>query len=180
VVAAAVILPSDIDYKAHPWLKNVHDSKLVPEEARLELAPLIEGWALASAIAIATVEEIDRINIYHASHLAMCRAIEKLGAVDHVLVDGNAVPKALKCAATPIVKGDQKCLSIAAASILAKVWRDNHMNEMEAAYPGYGFARHKGYPTPMHIEALQKLGYCPVHRRSFAPVQHQVQIEFFC
>jgi ribonuclease HII len=176
VVAGALILPPVIDYEAEPWLREVTDSKCLSPGKREELAPLIERWALASAVAEATVEEIDRINIYHASHLAMCRAIEKLGSLpSHILVDGNRVPAALPCPATAIVKGDLKCLSIAAASILAKVWRDRAMTELDARYPGYGFAVHKGYATPAHSSALRALGPCEIHRRSFAPVALQLQ-----
>ncbi|MCM2324561.1 MAG: ribonuclease HII [Oligoflexia bacterium] len=171
VVAGAVILPAVIDYAAYPWLADITDSKNLSPKAREQLAPLIEGWAVGAAVGHATVEEIDRINIYHASHLAMERAVAALGVrVEHVLVDGNAIPKALRCPSTAIVKGDLKCLSIAAASIIAKVWRDRLLTELDARYPGYGFAIHKGYGTPAHLEALKSLGACAVHRRSFAPV----------
>lgn len=171
VVASAVVLPERVDRRKEPWLKDVTDSKLLSPELRKELAPRIQGWVRAHSVAHATVEEIDRLNIYHASHLAMVRAIEALPVVaDHVLVDGNAIPKAIRCKVTPIVKGDQLSLSIACASILAKVWRDNLMASLEEQYPGYGFSEHKGYSTPSHKKALEKLGACVLHRRSFAPV----------
>ena len=176
VVAGAVLLPSVVDYEAHPWLSEIGDSKLLTPEKREKLAPLIEGWALACAVGVATVEEIDRINIYHASHLAMRRALENAQLArgvraQHVLVDGNVIPKDLAApAATAIVKGDLKCLSIAAASIIAKVWRDRAMVEADARHPGYFFGVHKGYSTPQHSKALKELGPCAIHRRSFGPV----------
>jgi ribonuclease HII len=183
VVAGAVALPlsSDSFSREHyPWLDEVTDSKCLKPEARERLAPLIEAWAPASGVGIATVEEIDTINIYHASHLAMRRAVEQvvaqlrskgLAPVAHVLIDGNALPKNLPAKATAIVKGDLQCLSIAASSIIAKVWRDREMERYETLYPGYGLAVHKGYATPVHSASLKKLGACPIHRRSFAPVK---------
>jgi ribonuclease HII len=144
------------------------------------LAPLIEAWAPASAVGIASVDEIDTINIYHASHLAMRRAVEQvvvqlaakgLASVAHILIDGNALPKNLPAKASAIVKGDLKCLSIAASSIIAKVWRDREMERYDSQYPGYGLGVHKGYATPVHSESLKKLGATPIHRRSFAPVK---------
>lgn len=181
VVAGAVILPARVDMDAEPWLSEVTDSKNLSPEVRSRLAPLIEKWALASAIGAASVEEIDQINIYHASHLAMVRALEgvtsSLGrAPDHVLVDGNVVPKAIRVRATAVVRGDLKCLSIAAGSIIAKVYRDRLMEELDVKHPGYGFAKHKGYSTPMHFEALAELGACEIHRRSFAPVAKVLEL----
>jgi ribonuclease HII len=171
VAAGAVLLPRVIDLDRDPWLLEVTDSKKLSADARERLAPLIEGWAESWAVAIASVEEIDEINIYHASHRAMVRAVALLAKKpQHLLVDGNRVPKDFTLPATPVVKGDLKCLSIAAASILAKVWRDRKMAELDSEYPGYGFAGHKGYPTPQHSRALEKLGPCAVHRRSFGPV----------
>lgn len=175
VVAGAVILPDEVDYQAHPWLLEIFDSKLVKPETRERLVPLIEGWAKAWAIGVATVEDIDRINIFHASHLAMQRAVAGLQSVPaHILVDGKFKPKELPCESTAIVQGDLKCLSIAAASILAKVWRDRQMVELDSEYPGYGFAVHKGYSTPEHSAALDKNGVLPIHRRSFAPVAERL------
>lgn len=171
VVAAAVILPEVIDFGRDSWLAGVSDSKLLTHEKRQRLAPLIAAWVRCSAVGCASVEEIDRINILHASHLAMVRAIESMGLkAAHALVDGNFTLKKLFCPSTAIVKGDQKCLSIACASIIAKVWRDNHMAELDVRYPGYGFAVHKGYPTPAHTDALRRIGPCEIHRRSFRPV----------
>lgn len=177
VVAGAVALPSVIDYEAHSWISEIKDSKGVKSEARERLVPLIQNWALAYGIGIASVEEIDQINIYHASHLAMIRAIEGARSSlapnlkqQHLLIDGKFPPKKLPCPATAVVKGDQKSLSIAAASILAKVWRDQQMSELDVRYPGYGFAVHKGYATPAHSKALKQNGVCAIHRRSFSPV----------
>lgn len=180
VVAGAVALPSVIDREAHPWISEIKDSKGLKPEARERLVPLIQNWVLAYGIGIASVEEIDQINIYHASHLAMVRAIEaarsslvggsKQQPLMHLLIDGKFLPKQLPCPATAVVKGDQKSLSIAAASILAKVWRDQQMSVLDERYPGYGFAIHKGYATPAHSKALKQNGVCAIHRRSFSPV----------
>jgi ribonuclease HII len=173
VVAAAVILPAELDFEKNPWILRIADSKKLTPETREELEPLILSWVLKSGIGVATVEEIDRINIHHACHLAMLRALEDLGPQDqpaHILIDGKFTPKELKGRVTAIVKGDDKCLSIAAASVIAKVWRDRHMASLDERYPGYSFGVHKGYGTPAHQIALKKLGPCVLHRRSFAPV----------
>ncbi len=171
VVAGAVALPAVIDYQANPWLEEVADSKLVAPETRKRLDPLIRGWVRCFAIGSASVEEIDEINIFHAAHLAMTRAIVGCGVkARHVIVDGKFPPKLPGFKITPIIKGDLKCLSIACASIIAKVWRDGLMAEMDQRYPGYGFAVHKGYSTPAHKAALKERGVCAIHRRGFAPV----------
>jgi ribonuclease HII len=186
VVAAALLLPPVVDFDLHPWLKEVTDSKCLTAEKREQLAPLIEKWALSSAVGMASVEEIDRINIFHASHLAMVRAAEIaiLRARDHMelgpealhaIVDGKFLPKNLPCSASAVIKGDLRCLSVAAASILAKVWRDQRMTELDSQYPGYGFAVHKGYSTPTHAAALRVQGASPIHRRSFAPVAERIR-----
>ncbi len=182
VVAGAVLLPFPIngiqplDDPSLSWLKDVRDSKCLRPEARERLEPFIQDWALSWAVGEASVEEIDRMNIYHAAHLAMSRAVEAclekvvaLGPV-HVLVDGNRIPKTLVHSATAIVKGDLKCLSIAAASIVAKVYRDRQMRDLNLRFPGYSFAEHKGYSTPVHQQALKKWGPCEAHRKTFAPV----------
>ncbi|MBC7693731.1 MAG: ribonuclease HII [Methylotenera sp.] len=178
VVAAAVILPKDpalYDKRKVSWLKKVTDSKLVDSDTRAELAPLIKAWARGWSVGQADVAEIDRINIHHASHLAMVRAITTLQhSAEHILVDGKFIPKDLPCPSTAIIKGDQKSLSIACASILAKVHRDEMMRAYDATYPGYSFGVHKGYGTPMHARAIQSLGICDIHRRSFAPVAQVV------
>ncbi|HEV7372533.1 ribonuclease HII [Arenibaculum sp.] len=167
VVAAAAILP---DRGLPPGvLDAIDDSKAIPRSLREELAPLLleHGWI---ALGVASVEEIDRINILQASLLAMGRAVEALGvAADLALVDGRHAPR-LACPARAVVGGDARCLSIAAASIVAKVERDRIMAELAIRHPGYGWERNAGYPTPEHRAALARLGPTPHHRRSFAPV----------
>lgn len=165
VVAAAVVLPPGCE------LPGVDDSKKLTPAKREALCEPIRDAALAWCVAEASRAEIDRINIYHAGLLAMRRAIVGLSvAPEHALVDGRTVG-GLPCPETRIVRGDASELSIAAASILAKVHRDHLMDAMDRRHPGYGFAGHKGYPTPAHLEALRALGPCEEHRRSFAPVQ---------
>jgi ribonuclease HII len=165
VVAAAVIL-----IPARP-IPGLADSKALSEGQREALAEAIRRQALAWALGRAEVEEIDRLNILQASLLAMQRAIEALPpAADQVLVDGNRCPRlAIPCQA--IVQGDAKVQAIMAASILAKVARDRELVALDAQYPGYGLARHKGYPTKAHIAALAALGVSPIHRQSFGPVR---------
>lgn len=177
VVAAAALLPDDWDMplgklaKRLPEVALITDSKKMNEKNRDALAPWIRAHVKAFGIGHASVSEIDRLNIYHASHLAMHRATEELGAFDHVLVDGNAVPKYYRGRGTAIIEGDLKCLSIACASILAKVYRDQWMRELAVLHPGFGFEVHKGYGTPQHQMALKTLGVSEIHRRSFAPVR---------
>jgi ribonuclease HII len=176
VAAGAVILPADLG----EWSQEITDSKKLSPAERERLDPLIRESAVAWGIGMASVEEIDQINIYHASHLAMERAVEAVAAqmiaaglsITHILIDGNKIPQKVSrtFSATAIVQGDLKSMSIAAASIIAKVHRDQLMVEHDALYPGYGFGVHKGYGTPKHGEALKRLGACPIHRRSFAPV----------
>ena len=126
------------------------------------------------SIAHASVEEIDEINILQASHLAMERAVAGLGQVDHGLIDGNKIPRGLKCSATSLIKGDSRSLSIAAASIVAKMCRDRIMVELAQQYPGYGWETNAGYGSKSHISALQNLGVTPHHRRSFKPVHNML------
>jgi ribonuclease HII len=149
---------------------GLRDSKLLTAARREALFDAILAMAEVS-IAHASVEEIDDLNILRASHLAMERAIAGLYA-DHALIDGNLIPRRLKCSATAIVKGDAKCLSIAAASIVAKVTRDRIMVDLAQQHPGYGWEANAGYPTKLHLEALQTLGVTPWHRRSFKPVHN--------
>lgn len=172
VVAGAVVLPHPLKSKSEPWVETIDDSKKLSAMAREKLYPLISEWAIAAAIGVATVEEIDQFNIFHASHLAICRAIDSLQVrPQHVLIDGKFIPKiGLSVPATAVIKGDQQCLSIAAASILAKVWRDQKMLEFDKEYPQYGLAKHKGYPTLHHTIALRKYGVTPIHRKSFKTV----------
>jgi ribonuclease HII len=165
VVTAAVILDP-----ARP-IDGLADSKKLSEKRREALAELIKERALAWAIGRAEVEEIDAINILQATLLAMQRAVAGLNpAPQHALIDGNRCPR-LPCTAEAIIQGDGKVAAISAASILAKVTRDREMVEMDALYPGYGLAGHKGYPCKSHIEALERLGPTPIHRRSFGPVK---------
>ena len=162
VVTAAVILREPIE--------GVTDSKKLTPLKRKQLAILIQERALCYAYGRAEVEEIDRLNIHHATLLAMKRAIEGLSICpDKAFIDGLYVPH-VSMACQAIVKGDSLVMEIGAASILAKVLRDQEMEAMDARYPGYGFSLHKGYPTAMHRAALQTLGPCPIHRLSYAPV----------
>lgn len=165
VVTAAVILDPD-----NP-IEGLMDSKKLTESRREKLAEIIKENCLAWSIGRAEVEEIDKINILQATMLAMQRAIAGLSpAPDHALIDGNRCPE-LPCTAEAIIKGDGTVPAISAASIIAKVTRDREMVEMDALYPGYGLAGHKGYPTKKHMDALIELGVTPIHRRSFSPVR---------
>jgi ribonuclease HII len=172
VVAAAVILPQD--YR----LRGLNDSKkILDRERREEMAAQIKQDALAWAVGSAEVEEIDRLNIYHAGLLAMRRALTRLGvAPEFALVDARKIPEC-PCPQRGIIRGDTLSASIAAASIIAKTTRDQHMIELDRKFPGYGLASHKGYPTPAHYEALKNLGVLPIHRRSFAPVRLALGLE---
>jgi ribonuclease HII len=165
VVTAAVILDP-----ARPIL-GLNDSKKLTEAKREALFDEICEKALSFCIARAEVDEIDRLNILQATMLAMQRAVEGLHVTPKLaLIDGNRCPK-LAVPAAPVIKGDSQVPAIAAASILAKVTRDREMSAFELIYPGYGIGGHKGYPTPVHLEALARLGPTPIHRRSFAPVR---------
>ena len=172
VVAGAVILPRN--YK----LRGLNDSKkILDAETREELAKQIKHDAVCWSFGFAEVEEIDRINIYHAGLLAMQRAFQGLSCVpDFVLVDARRIPN---CPAPQrgIIRGDALSASIAAASIIAKTTRDAYMLELDRTYTGYGFASHKGYPTPEHCRALKELGALPIHRRSFARVRQVLGLD---
>jgi ribonuclease HII len=171
VVAAAVILPREF----RP--RGIDDSKQVDAAERARLAVEIKAAAVCWAVGIAAVEEIDTINIYRAGLLAMRRAIEGLTETpEHILIDARRVPE-VKIPQQGIIHGDALSLTIAAASILAKTTRDAMMEECGRAHPGYGFGRHKGYPTAEHFAALERLGPCPLHRRSFAPVRQALGLE---
>ena len=166
VTAAAVVL----DPANTP--DGLNDSKKLTAKRRESLAE----WIMANcdwSVAHVSVADIDRINIYHAAHLAMCRAVAGLRAApDLALIDGNKVPRGLTVPGQAIVKGDARSLSIAAASVLAKVWRDRIMVDLAQQHPGYGWDVNAGYPTPAHKKALLDIGVTPHHRRSFKPVHN--------
>lgn len=165
VMAAAVILDP-----RRP-IDGLADSKKLTELQREKLYVEICAHALSWSVARASVVEIDELNILHASLLAMHRAVETLHRQpEHVLVDGNKLPR-WRYSSEAVVQGDDRVPAIAAASIIAKVTRDREMVALDAIYPGYGFAQHKGYGTKVHLAALQTLGATPIHRRSFAPVR---------
>ncbi len=180
VFAAAVIFPVEWIARGLPKaLRKVNDSKqLTPEEREFFYAELTARTEVRFAIAQVEAPLIDQINILQATHRAMNLALAQLNpAPQHVLVDGLPV-KSMTLPHTAIVSGDARSYSIAAASILAKVSRDRLMAQMDGRYPGYGFARHKGYGTPEHVSAIHRLGACPLHRRSFSPFR-PVQAEMF-
>lgn len=172
VVAAAVILNPD-----RP-ITGLADSKKLTAKRREQLDAQIREHSLSWAIGRAEVEEIDQLNILHASLLAMRRAIKALAlAPTRALIDGNRVPPGIACPGEAIVGGDASVECISAAAIVAKVYRDREMVELDARYPGYGLAGHKGYPTKAHLLALQQLGASPIHRRSFGPVARVLETE---
>jgi ribonuclease HII len=170
VVAAAVVLPPGGEW---PGLK---DSKQLLQAERERLALQIEAVALGIGVGSASVAEIDALNILRASHLAMARALQQLGELaSFALVDGLPA-HGLPCPHCALPRGDALCISIAAASVIAKVTRDDQMRRLERQHRGYGFARHKGYATPQHLAALDELGPCPVHRRTFRPVAEAIRM----
>ena len=160
-----MILPSRYE------LESLDDSKRLSALKRERLAHQIEAQAIAFNVQFVSVDEIDRVNILQATLNGMQRAIENLEPAPHrVMIDGNRAPD-LSCEVETVIGGDRLVASISAASILAKVYRDRLMQSMHELYPDYGFDRHKGYPTPQHLDRLRALGPCPIHRRSFAPVR---------
>lgn len=166
VVAAAVILPDKVGVLSRMGLT---DSKQLDRAQREKLDRKIRSMALAVGVAEVDAETIDRINIYQASRLAMLQAVEQLAVrPDHLIIDALHIDHA--CAQTKLYYGDALCLSIAAASVVAKVYRDGRMRELDRVHPEYGLASHKGYATPEHRKALREFGPSPLHRRSFAPV----------
>ena len=163
VVAAAVILPPDTR------IRGLRDSKQLLREDRERLAKIVERKALAISIAEVDAETIDRVNIYQATRIAMVSAVSKLSLTpDHLLIDAMRLD--LECVQTSIIYGDSLSISIAAASVIAKVYRDGRMRELDQVYPQYGLASHKGYSTPQHLAALDRHGPSPLHRKSFSPV----------
>ena len=174
VVCAAVIL----DPK-NP-IEGLGDSKALSEKKREQLFPLIQERSLAWKIIFIDAKDIDRLNIFKATMEGMRRAVTELNIkAQHALIDGNKIPPGLPCSAEALVKGDARETCIMAASILAKVARDAYMLKLHAAFPQYEFARHKGYPTAVHFEALKLHGPCPEHRRSFAPVRELIEFSLF-
>lgn len=170
VVAAVVVTPASF----FPQLLElgVKDSKQLSPQKRQKLSQKIQSLAVACRIGYATVEEIDRLNIFHASLLAMSRAIQKLPLCPNLcLLDGKHIIKDLSIPQEAVIKGDQRSPLIAAASIVAKVWRDDLITRWEPRYPNYALARHKGYGTAQHLQAIRDYGITPQHRRSFRPCQ---------
>ncbi len=166
-MAAAVVLRPD----CIQGLSGLDDSKQLGPDERERLYEAIQACAQAVGVGIAEPRRIDEINILEATFEAMQAAVQKLGIIPaQVWVDGNRVPS-FSCPAFPLVGGDRKSLSIAGASVIAKVTRDRLMREYDGIFPGYGFAKHKGYGTREHLLAIRKLGPCPIHRLSFAPVR---------
>ena len=166
VVAAAVILNPDLP------IEGITDSKKITEKKRKSLSKEIENFSFDWAIGQASIDEIDQLNILNASHLAMQRAVSALTCRPTlILVDGNKVPE-FSVKSESIIKGDEKIMAIGAASIIAKVFRDELMKNLAVTYPSYGFEKHKGYPTRHHVERLQIEGPCQLHRKSFAPVKN--------
>ncbi len=171
VFAAAVILPPDYHHEL------LNDSKQLSEKQRYKLRPEIERDAIAWAVGIVTPEEIDHINILNASILAMHRAVEQLATTpEHLLIDGNRFKPYNGIPHSCVIKGDGKYLSIAAASILAKTYRDDYMMQLHTQYPQYGWNNNKGYPTQQHRDAIEKYGTTPYHRMSFRLVDTQLKL----
>ena len=174
VYAAAVILPPDFHNE------DLNDSKQLSEKKRYALRPLIEKEAVAWAVGVVTPEEIDKINILKASFLAMHRAIEQLKVKpEHLLIDGNRFTPYEGIPHTTVVKGDGKYLSIAAASILAKTYRDDYMDRLAEEFPQYSWKENKGYPTKAHREAIRQYGITPYHRKSFQLLPQQLELPLF-
>lgn len=174
VYAAAVILPPDFHNE------DLNDSKQLSEKKRYALRPVIEKEAVAWAVGVVTPEEIDKINILKASFLAMHRAIEQLKVKpEHLLIDGNRFTPYEGIPHTTVVKGDGKYLSIAAASILAKTYRDDYMNRLAEEFPQYSWKENKGYPTKAHREAIRQYGITPYHRKSFQLLPQQLELPLF-
>ena len=173
VFAAAVILPPDFKND------DLNDSKQLSEKKRYALRPVIEKEAIAWAVGIVTPEEIDKINILKASFLAMHRAIDQLQVrPEHLLIDGNRFTPYPDIKHTTVVKGDGKYLSIAAASILAKTYRDDYMDELAKEYTDYHWTENKGYPTKAHREAIRTIGITPYHRKTFTLLPEQLTLNF--
>ncbi len=168
VVCAAVILDPDVT------IYGLNDSKQISEKKRIKIAEEIKKYAKAYSIVYIFEEEIDKINIYQAAKKGMIEAVEELSIEpDYILSDAMPLGEGIPHEA--IIKGDTKSASIAAASIIAKVERDHFMEKMATKYPGYGFEKHKGYPTKEHLKALDELGVCPIHRKTYKPIKDRIQ-----
>ena len=169
VAVAAVILP------VHNGIDWLDDSKRLSARRREQLVPRIKSLAIAWVVEFVEVEEIDRVNILQATLNGMARAVSRLDpSPARALIDGNQAPD-LACEVKTIIGGDRLIPSISAASILAKVYRDDLMKTLHERYPDYGFDRHKGYPTSLHLQRLNSIGPCPIHRKSFAPVRNSMR-----
>lgn len=171
VVAAAVILPEEVE------IPGLNDSKKLSEKVRLKLRPLVEEKALAFAVSFVWPDKIDEINILNASFLAMTQAVEELSIQpDHLLIDGNRFKSHLNIPFDCMIKGDGRYLSIAAASILAKTYRDDYMDKIHLEYPHYGWNSNKGYPTKAHRDGIRDFGISPYHRKSFTLLPEQLSL----
>lgn len=170
IVAAAVLLPPECE-----MLTGVRDSKLLSVSARSRLFNPVKTNAIAVGVGIATVQEIEQINILRASHLAMQRALARIVPFDHALIDGRPIKQIELGSHTAIVDGDATCYAIACASIIAKVRRDRFMQRLAKRFPHYGWERNAGYGTKQHLEAIEAFGITPHHRRTYAPIQRAIQ-----
>ncbi len=170
IVAAAVLLPFQGE-----MLKGVRDSKLLSTSQRSRLFEPIRASAIAVGVGIATVQEIEQINVLRASHRAMQRALNRIAPYDHALIDGRPIQQINLGSHTAMIDGDATCYAIACASIIAKVRRDRFMQRLAMRYPGYGWERNAGYGTNQHLEAIGSLGITPHHRKTYAPVQRVIQ-----
>ncbi|MBD1821149.1 ribonuclease HII [Cyanobacteria bacterium FACHB-DQ100] len=170
IVAAAVLVPPQCK-----MLEGVRDSKLLSASARSRLFDQIKASAVGVGVGIATVHEIEQINVLRASYLAMQRALSRIAPYDHALIDGRPIKQADLGSHTAIVDGDAICYAIACASIIAKVRRDRFMQQLAKRFPQYGWERNAGYGTKQHLEALDQFGVTPHHRRTYAPVQRTIQ-----
>src|SRR6266567_5766273 len=169
LVAAAVVLPRSA--AREPWLRTVRDSKLLSAPQRATLDVAIRATAAAIGIGSVSAATLDVIGVVEATRRAMGEALDRLGTqVEHLLIDALSLPEP-PIPQTPLIHGDARCISIACASIVAKVARDSMMDDLDRCFPGYGFLRNKGYGTPEHLAALESLGPCPIHRQSFSPIR---------
>ncbi|MBE9009186.1 ribonuclease HII [Pseudanabaenaceae cyanobacterium LEGE 13415] len=170
IVAAAVLLPPGCE-----MIEGVRDSKVLSAQARSRLFTQIQESAIAVGVGMATVQEIEQINVLRASYLAMQRALNRIAPCDHALIDGRPIKQADLGSHTAIIDGDATCYAIACASIIAKVRRDRFMQQLAKRYPHYAWERNAGYGTKQHLEAIDQFGITPYHRRTYAPVQKAIE-----